>query len=223
MKSTFSVIALFISMFSAITLIGQTRESVKIIFPTTGNCAICEIRIEDAVNTMAGIEFVNWNYLNDITEVIYDGSKTDVFQIMHTIANVGHDTEWYPAPDSAYNLLIGSCCEYERVMDYTNVQEGYLSLMGIWVTTEEHLKDEANISIFPTIGNGLFNINIDNYQHQTQIGVSVYSMAGQRVHNQNLRPGNENQIDLSSLNSGQYFLFVLNGKTVISKSKLIKL
>ncbi|PKP29941.1 MAG: hypothetical protein CVT99_15385 [Bacteroidetes bacterium HGW-Bacteroidetes-16] len=225
MKAKLSIIALFISLFSTITLIGQTRESMDIIFPTSGNCYTCKLRIEDAVNTIVGVEFVNWVNSDAITEVIYDGSKTDAFQIMHTIANVGHDTEWYPAPDSAYNLLIGTCCEYERVMDYTNVQEGYLSLMDIWVTplTEVRLWDEVDISIFPTIGNGLFYINIGNFQHQTQIGASVYSIAGQRVYTQNLTTGNENQIDLSSLNSGQYFLVVLTGKTVISKSKLIKL
>ena len=225
MKAKFSIIALFISLFSIITLIGQTRESMDIIFPTSGNCYTCKLRIEDAVNTIVGVEFVNWVNSDAITEVIYDVSKTDAFQIMHTIANVGHDTVWYPARDSAYNLLIGTCCEYERVMDYTNVQEGYLSLMDIWVTqlTEVRLRDEVDISIFPTIGNGLFYLNIGNFQHQAQIGASVYSIAGQRVYTQNLTPGSENKIDLSSLNSGQYFLVVLTGKTVILKSKLIKL
>ena len=106
---------------------------MTIYFPVLGNCYLCQLRIEEAVNNLDGIESVNWSYDTKITTVTYDDGVTDAYEMMHAISAVGHDTEWYPAPDSAYYTLVGTCCEYERTNDYTNVQIGYLSLMDLWV------------------------------------------------------------------------------------------
>ena len=99
-------------------MIHAFADSTTVAFGTLGNCSICKDRIEGAVKQVPGVISVSWKIISDVTTVTYDSTVTDVYIIMHVIANVGHDTEWFPAPDSAYNLLKGTCCEYQRTNNY---------------------------------------------------------------------------------------------------------
>ena len=102
-------------------------------FVTLGNCYSCTVRIEEATQNIAGLESAVYDSETDITTVKFDDEKITIHKIMQIIANCGHDTEWYRAPDLAYMLLIGTCCEYERTIDYSKAKIGYLSLMEMWL------------------------------------------------------------------------------------------
>ena len=122
-----------LSIFMASGILAQSPETEEIEFPALGNCYLCKVRIEAKLNLLDGVTSSNWDYNTKVTTVEYDESVTDPFEIMQAVADTGHDTEWYPAPEEMYALLIGTCCEYERTINYSTVQIGYLSLMGIWV------------------------------------------------------------------------------------------
>ncbi len=124
----FSLIILIIAFSFELSAQEKGIETIK--FETLGKCGMCKTKIEAAVNSIDGISYVFWNFAKNETIVTYDESKTNPFYIMQTIADTGHDTEWYRTPDAVYNLLIGSCCEYERTIDYSQVQIGYVTLLG---------------------------------------------------------------------------------------------
>jgi len=198
---------------------------MTIYFPVLGNCYLCKLRIEEAVNKLDGIDSVDWSYDTKITTVTYDDGVTDAYMMMHAISAVGHDTEWFPAPDSAYNTLVGTCCEYERTNDYTNVQVGYLSLMDLWVFPvgiEEPYEDVA-VKIFPTAGTGIYNYEIDISNPMSEPEISVFSMSGLRVHTQRISDSKSGKIDLQFLSKGHYILILTDAGTLVNRSKLIKL
>ena len=158
MKIKLTATVLMASLFFMLNPGVLKADTTTVYFPTLGNCYLCKLRIEECVNKLEGIEEVTWDYNTDITTVTYEETITDPYIIMDAIALVGHDTEWFPAPDSSYQTLVGTCCEYERTMDYTNVQIGYLSLMDLWVfpvgiDDPEPLQE---LSINPSAGNGIF-------------------------------------------------------------------
>jgi len=202
---------------------GQNKNSMNIYFPTLGNCYLCKLRIEAAVNELQGIENVVWDDVTSVTDVTYDDEVMDAFQIMHAIAAVGHDTEWYPAPDSAYNTLIGTCCEYVRTYDYTNVEEGYLSMMGIWVNPLTVISTFETVSckIFPTISNGLFSIEIANNLKNTRNNLAMFSMTGQKVFASAIKSDHRNSIDVAFLEKGSYILILSGDNRVIAQQKVI--
>lgn len=198
---------------------------MTIYFPVLGNCYLCQLRIEEAVNNLDGIESVNWNYDTKITTVIYDDGVTDAYMMMHAISAVGHDTEWYPAPDSAYHTLVGTCCEYERTNDYTNVQIGYLSLMDLWVfpvgIAEQH--EVLDLKIFPTAGTGIYNFEMDLNSPLATPEISVFSMNGTKVHSQAITQTSRVRIDLQFLMKGNYIIILTDSNKIIARSKLIKI
>lgn len=203
----------------------QINNSMTVYFPTLGNCYWCKVRIEDAVNALDGIEEVDWNNSEMVTYVTYDEGITDPFIIMDAIAYVGHDTEWYPATDSAYNSLVGTCCEYERTIDYTNVQVGYLSLMGIWVThvgLDENIVN-AEISVYPAASSGVFNVSFNGLETSKKYDLSVYSLNGMKLYHAEIEATDKSTLDLSNLNNGQYIVVLRKDETVIAKTKIIKL
>jgi len=200
-------------------------QSMTVYFPTLGNCYWCKVRIEDAVNALDGIDEVDWNNSEMVTTVTYDDEITDPFIIMDAIAYVGHDTEWYPATDSAYNSLVGTCCEYERTIDYTNVQVGYLSLMGIWVTHVGTMENMANadISVYPTVGSGIFNVSLSGLEASHIYSLSVYSLNGTKLFNTMIEGDAKYPLDINNLRKGQYIVVLEKNGTALAKTKIIKL
>jgi copper chaperone CopZ len=199
------------------------NAALSVSFLTTGNCAICEIRIETAVSKITGVQTVSWDMSTDITTVEYDESVTDCFAIMHDIANVGHDTEWFRAPDSAYNLLIGSCCEYERVINYDSVQVGYLSLMGLWLYPLgiENQKG-IELSVTPTIGQGLFQMKATGQELNVKWTVSIYNLNGRKVEELSINSSGMTTLDLQSFTNGEYIAILSDNRKHYSKVRLIK-
>lgn len=205
------------------TLMAQSSYPMEIQFTTLGNCAICKTRIEAKLSLTEGVISADWDYSNDVTTVVFDDEVTDAFQIMQAIADTGHDTEWYRAPDSLYALLIGTCCEYERTIDYTNVQIGYLSLMGIWVypvgVTET--PDSREVSIYPSVGTGTLTVDPGEAAGNQESILMIYSITGRKVYHCELDLTSVNRIDLTFLVDGQYLAVISAGSEILSKAKLI--
>lgn len=210
--------------FMMVSAVKSMAEPMNVYFPTLGNCYLCKLRIEAAVNELQGIHDVVWDYETKITTVTYDDNTTDPFIIMDAIARVGHDTEWYPAPDSAYNALIGTCCEYERTMDYTNVQIGYLSMMDLWVfhVGLDEMKVDAGISVYPSVGSGTFNFQFSGLDDYRVYELSVFSMGGAMVFHREVNGATSWSIDLGMLQSGQYIAVVSDRGAALARTKLIK-
>jgi len=222
MKTRISTIIFLLSLLTA-SLVAQDKSSMNIYFPTLGNCVLCKIRIEAAVNRLPGIENVYWDNVTESTDVTYDDNVTDAFEIMHAIAAVGHDTEWFPAPDSAYNTLVGTCCEYQRTIDYTNVQIGYLVLMGIWVypLTDVAAIESSQFDVYPTVSHGIFNISLDNNFTNSKPEVSLFSMHGSKVYSSSINPLSQSNIDVSFLGRGHYVVVLSTEKRIIAQRQVI--
>ena len=54
-----------------------------------------------------------WDIPSNILSVTYNSNKILLDQIQSSIADVGHDTPLFKAPDDVYNEL-PMCCIYER-------------------------------------------------------------------------------------------------------------
>lgn len=90
----------------------KTATSKTESFKVSGNCELCQTRIENAVKE-EGASAASWNTETKMLTVTYDPSKTSKDKLSKKLASVGHDTEKYRAPDDVYNSL-PSCCQYER-------------------------------------------------------------------------------------------------------------
>lgn len=202
----------------------QQKEDFTIRFVTLGNCYLCKLRVEAKVNSVEGVITSNYDPSKDETTVTYDDFVTDSYIIMQAVADTGHDTEWYAAPDEAYEMLIGTCCEYERTIDYSQVQIGYLSLMDMWMghVMVHELKTSYNFAVYPNIGNGKFEVNFNDVQLYVHPKYRVYNTNGILVFSGELTKRTE-QLDLSFLSGGTYIIQFYNNNRVISSSKIVKL
>lgn len=194
-------------------------ETVKHKFITSGNCIVCKFRIEEAVLKLDGIISVHWDYNTDATTVEYDDKITDLHIIMKAIAQVGHDTEWYQADSAAYAFLIGSCCEYDRVVDYSKVQIGFLSLENTWVSVEE--QGNSLINVYPTVvEDNQLNIDIPNIS-SNNLNMKIFNSNGSLVYSAD-KINSPPAFDLSQLASGNYFISISDNKTRIFNTRIIK-
>jgi copper chaperone CopZ len=83
-------------------------------FIVGGECGMCKRTIEGAVNSLTGIQAVNWDVESKMLTVSYNPKALTVQTIQEKIASVGYDAGTVQATDEAYNNLHG-CCQYERV------------------------------------------------------------------------------------------------------------
>ncbi|MFH1297851.1 MAG: hypothetical protein ABIJ04_11380 [Bacteroidota bacterium] len=218
-----SLLTVCLTILLAEGIVAQPGESMQIIFPTLGNCYLCKLRIEAKLNLTEGVISDEWDYITKVTTVEYDETVTDAFQVMHAIADTGHDTEWYPAPDSMYALLIGTCCEYERTINYANVQIGYLSLMGIWVWPlgVQTVPASYHVSVFPSVGQGIITLDFGDRVPLQEAVLTLYSMNGRKVYQRRLPQQSRIVLDLTTLGGGQYLASVTLRDEILLKSKLI--
>ena len=106
------ILLLFLFIVS-ISVNGQNQKNKKSNFEVIGNCEICKKRIEKAALSLKGVKTATWDIPSNILSVIYNSNKIVPDQIQSAIANVGHDTPPFKAPDNVYNEL-PMCCIYER-------------------------------------------------------------------------------------------------------------
>jgi copper chaperone CopZ len=107
---------LIVLTFAAVMLLGvqnlfaETKtEKVKV----SGNCGMCETRIEKTSLAVAGVTKADWNKGTKELEVTFDASKTSLDKIEAAIAKSGHDTPLHKADAKTYEALPG-CCHYDR-------------------------------------------------------------------------------------------------------------
>lgn len=103
-------------MFTAMLLLGIQNvkaETKSEKFKVSGNCEMCEKRIEKAALGVAGVSKADWNKVTKEMVVDFDASKTSLAKVEDAIAKVGHDTPLHKTDSKTYESL-PACCKYER-------------------------------------------------------------------------------------------------------------
>jgi copper chaperone CopZ len=98
------IIAIAISVFA-----GETKVAN---FKVSGNCEMCEMRIEAAAK-IKGVLSASWNADTQILTVKFDPEKVTLEAIQQKIAKAGHDTESFKATENVYKSL-PKCCQYRQ-------------------------------------------------------------------------------------------------------------
>ena len=106
------LILLFL-FFISTSISAQNEKNKKSNFEVIGNCEICKKRIEKAALSLKGVNMASWDIPSKILSITYNSNKILPDQIQSAIADVGHDTPLFKAPDNVYNEL-PMCCIYER-------------------------------------------------------------------------------------------------------------
>lgn len=88
---------------------GKKTEKFKV----SGNCGMCETRIEKAAKSVDGVLSADWDQKTKELKVSFDEAKTSKPAIQKAIAKVGHDTGDFKSDDAVYNALPG-CCKYRK-------------------------------------------------------------------------------------------------------------
>ncbi len=92
----------------------QDQKSTKTdTFKVSGNCGMCEKRIEIAASEVKGVVKADWDADKGIMILTYNPAETTIEIVQKAIAAVGHDTEKTKADDKVYTKLPG-CCKYQR-------------------------------------------------------------------------------------------------------------
>lgn len=83
-------------------------------------------------------------------------------------------------------------------------------------------KERNNISIYPNPGNGIFKISTSNLRDENY-EIKVFNIVGETVYTNSIKiPRKDEQIDISHLNKGIYFLNLSNAQSQITKRVIIK-
>lgn len=212
MKFRITVIAFFVSLLlistKDISAQDYSTTSTESIMTDTvivlGNCLICKIRIEEAGGAVNGVHEITWFPSNETCAFTFDTEITNHTEIMTAIANVGHDTEWIPAPDSAYATLEGTCCLYDRwLIYYTGIEEDMSDL---------------EVKITPNPGNGIYIVKANTEQY-TDMMIYVFDITGKEVYSSSFN-GNTT-VDITSQLPGNYIMIISRNNKMIHPKKLI--
>ena len=109
------IVIVLVSLFS-MTSLAQEKQSKnkKVVFKVTGNCEMCEKRIEKAALSVKGVKSAEWHADCQDIHLIIDETKCNAKLVATAIAAVGHDTEFVKAKDDVYETL-HTCCMYKRM------------------------------------------------------------------------------------------------------------
>ena len=105
----------FIGVLMTLSLQAQNSKIVETEFEVSGNCSMCQIRIENAA-LLAGVKKVDWDKETKMLHLIYREDKVDIMDVHKSIAGAGHDTSLLKADSKAYSKL-PACCSYK---DHSN-------------------------------------------------------------------------------------------------------
>lgn len=95
-------------LFSITLFSNELSDTLKI--NTTAQCEMCKERIEEAVNKIEGIDYVDLEVETAIVSVKFDKSKTDAEEIRKIIASCGYDADDVKKDKRAYKRL-PKCCQ----------------------------------------------------------------------------------------------------------------
>ncbi|MDD3458761.1 MAG: TonB-dependent receptor [Weeksellaceae bacterium] len=136
----------------------QAIQKVKV----RGNCDMCKENIENAVNSLPGVNG-SWDLHSKILTVSYSEDKTSIDKILRRIAEAGYDNEKYSADDDVYRKL-ASCCNYNREGSW----EEYISAAETHSDNHhEHTTDIAHTDKVESINDEIADI-IDQSLDATQ-------------------------------------------------------
>ena len=79
MKTKAFYFTAIIALMSLSSVFGQTTKTEE--FKVSGNCGMCEKRIEKAANSVEGVSEADWDKKTKMIKVAIDTSKTDVHKI----------------------------------------------------------------------------------------------------------------------------------------------
>jgi len=113
MKLISKILVAITLLLSVTTTNAQIKNAITETVKISGNCGMCEEKIEKAGNIKKIVK-VDWNQDSGMATLTYDATKTNQDEILKRIALAGYDSEKFLAPDDVYNNLHG-CCQYERV------------------------------------------------------------------------------------------------------------
>lgn len=91
----------------------DVADKVHDMFKVSGNCEMCQNRIEKAAKGVKGVISAKWDVDAKVIHLDFDSKATSKSIISKAIANVGHDTEFDKALKTVYDDL-PSCCLYDR-------------------------------------------------------------------------------------------------------------
>jgi copper chaperone CopZ len=100
-----------LSVFTTLTISSFSQSRTESI-PVSGNCGMCEAKIEKAAKT-AGATSADWSTETKLLTVKYNSSSTNAARIQQAVAAAGYDTRDFKASDEAYKKL-HACCQYDR-------------------------------------------------------------------------------------------------------------
>ena len=109
---TFKIFSIILGC-SLITSTVFAQKTKTETFQVSGNCGMCETKIEKAAKD-AGASSAEWNKDTKIITVKYSSSTSDLAKIQKSIADAGYDNVGVKATQESYDKL-HSCCKYERV------------------------------------------------------------------------------------------------------------
>ncbi|MDG3583497.1 heavy-metal-associated domain-containing protein [Galbibacter pacificus] len=101
---------IILTIVMSVPLAAQDKNK-KEVFTVSGNCAMCQKRIEKAAIEVKGVKYASWDIPNKELTIIMDERKCNLDDVKKAIAHAGHDTELYTAADDSYNSL-PPCCLY---------------------------------------------------------------------------------------------------------------
>ena len=87
------------------------NKNAKASIDVDGVCGMCKVRIEKAAIQAKGVKSAIWDLDSHMLSLIYNEKKTNLSKISKSIANAGHDTKAFKAPEAAYEA-IDMCCKY---------------------------------------------------------------------------------------------------------------
>jgi hypothetical protein len=76
-----------------------------------GNCDMCKDRIEATAGSVTHVRAARWEAETETLTLYYGDSRPDIDGVEKALAEAGHDTDTYTAPDVIYDTLPG-CCQY---------------------------------------------------------------------------------------------------------------
>ncbi len=96
--------------------------------------------------------------------------------------------------------------------------------MDLWMphVAVGELKEEQNISIFPTVSSGQYSVRFNKLSALVNPEIRIYSMNGGLVWANSVVAGVETEINISIAPAGQYVLCTFDDGEIISRSKIIK-
>lgn len=82
-------------------------------FRVEGLCGMCKERIETAARSVRGVQTAEWNEETKQLRLGFEEARTKIDEVKKAIADAGHDSDKYRAPDAVYNSL-PECCLYRK-------------------------------------------------------------------------------------------------------------